>query len=182
MGILINIKDLKFNKWKVLSQAKTRHGKVSYWFCKCECGIIREVRGSHIRSGRSKDCGCGRKIKTQLMGKRKRKPGCVKIAKYKTYIYGAKNRNISWDLNFEQFLNLCSQNCIYCNKPPSNKAFNANKSEYFYYSGIDRKNNKLGYSMGNCSPCCKICNYGKSTLNHEEFLNWINIVYNNMIK
>jgi hypothetical protein len=28
--------------------------------CACDCGTLTEVRGSHLRSGHAKSCGCGR--------------------------------------------------------------------------------------------------------------------------
>lgn len=30
----------------------------SYWKCKCICGIEKDVRGEHLRSGVTKSCGC----------------------------------------------------------------------------------------------------------------------------
>ena len=28
--------------------------------CRCDCGALTEVRGTHLRSGHSRSCGCGR--------------------------------------------------------------------------------------------------------------------------
>jgi hypothetical protein len=48
------------------------------------------------------------------------------------------------------------------------------------FNGIDRKNNAIGYIVGNVLPCCKLCNYAKRTMGYNEFLNWVNRVYKNM--
>lgn len=48
---------------------KDKHGKIAY-LCKCECGNQRIVRRSYLLSGRTKSCGCGRKIASSLTGKK----------------------------------------------------------------------------------------------------------------
>lgn len=30
----------------------------THWICKCECGVIKEARGSSLRQGNIKSCGC----------------------------------------------------------------------------------------------------------------------------
>ena len=32
--------------------------KRSYWKCRCECGKIITVRGSHLKDGTTQSCGC----------------------------------------------------------------------------------------------------------------------------
>lgn len=51
-------------------------GHAVYWICKCDCGNIKSVSGSNLRSGQVKSCGCLAKEKTSqrslkdLTGKR----------------------------------------------------------------------------------------------------------------
>ena len=33
--------------------------------CRCDCGALTEVRGTHLRSGHSRSCGCGRRAFTE---------------------------------------------------------------------------------------------------------------------
>lgn len=47
--------------WTVIKQSESRisNGKsYIYYLCKCKCGKEQEVRGTSLRSGRSKSCGC----------------------------------------------------------------------------------------------------------------------------
>lgn len=30
----------------------------AYWKCKCDCGNIITVRGTNLRNGKTKSCGC----------------------------------------------------------------------------------------------------------------------------
>ena len=55
--------DLKgqiFGKLKVIKEAPKLNGRVR-WECLCECGAVREVLPQHLKSGRTKSCGCHNK-------------------------------------------------------------------------------------------------------------------------
>lgn len=34
------------------------NGKYAWWRCRCECGTVFDVRGSSLRDGFTKSCGC----------------------------------------------------------------------------------------------------------------------------
>ena len=36
----------------------SENGRHSFWECKCECGNVCVVRGSHLKSGHTSSCGC----------------------------------------------------------------------------------------------------------------------------
>lgn len=55
------IKDIpigsQFNKWTVLEYAGERgNGKNTYWKCRCVCGTVKDVVGSHLRTNKNKQC------------------------------------------------------------------------------------------------------------------------------
>ena len=54
----------KFGRWSVLSYAHTLN-RSHFWLCRCECGEVRKVSGSHLLHGGSKCCGCLRKNATK---------------------------------------------------------------------------------------------------------------------
>jgi 5-methylcytosine-specific restriction endonuclease McrA len=82
---------------------------------------------------------------------------------YKHYVRQCRIRNVYWELTVDQFKVLTSSNCAYCGKQPTNRRSN------YLYSGIDRKNNKQGYTLDNSVPCCKVCNSIKGAhLTFEE--------------
>lgn len=45
----------------------------------------------------------------------------------------------------------------------------------------EQKAKYLGYSISNCVACCKVCNYAKHIMNYQEFINWIDLVYTNLV-
>lgn len=71
-----DIQNQQFGKLLVLERDKEKTGGAAYWICKCDCGKIISVRGSYLRSGQKRDCGCEYKNKqkqnidtTSLIGK-----------------------------------------------------------------------------------------------------------------
>jgi 5-methylcytosine-specific restriction endonuclease McrA len=51
----------------------------------------------------------------------------------------------------------------------------------FIYSGLDRIDNNLPHTEENVVPCCKQCNKAKSYRSQEEFFEWVENVYKNLI-
>ena len=81
--------------------------------------------------------------------------------KYKTYAKRAETRFQGQPvINEDEFNELTKKNCNYCDKEGAN--------------GIDRVNNSIGYTLDNCVPCCKHCNYVKGNLSQVDFKTWKN--------
>lgn len=57
MGKFEDLTGKTFGRWTVLSRAPNR-GTRTAWTCKCECGVVRDVLSCHLKSGKSKSCGC----------------------------------------------------------------------------------------------------------------------------
>lgn len=92
----------------------------------------------------------------------------------------AKNRGYSFELSFEDFFYLTQQNCYYCGVVPSKFYKSKYAKKGFYYNGIDRINNDLGYLKSNSACCCRDCNNAKSDLTQEEFINRIKKCYEHL--
>ena len=94
----------------------------------------------------------------------------------------AKRKNHEWDLTNEETKYLMSLPCFYCNKSPdAHKIFNRDCKGTYYYNGIDRINNKIGYIKNNVVPCCFKCNLAKLTMSIDEFQNHIEKIYKHFI-
>ena len=48
----------RFDRWTVLGLHHIDKSGSSYWKCVCDCGTIRNVRHTALKSGGSKSCGC----------------------------------------------------------------------------------------------------------------------------
>lgn len=60
-GAYSNLRGRRFGRLKVLELERIRwvYGKSrAYWVCQCDCGAVRVLPNTSLRSGRTKSCGC----------------------------------------------------------------------------------------------------------------------------
>lgn len=85
----INLKGQRFGRLTVIERVsyKSPH---AYWLCKCDCGsktIL--VRGSYLRKGNIKSCGCLHDENARIMGLNNRKhSSCTVCGSNKHYAKG----------------------------------------------------------------------------------------------
>lgn len=72
MGKLIDISNNKFGKLTVLERAGSDKGN-ALWKCICDCGNTIIVRGTSLRTGHTKSCGCLQKEKVKEQGIKNKK-------------------------------------------------------------------------------------------------------------
>lgn len=46
------------SRWTVIKEDPQSLPKCHKWICRCECGTIKSIRGTELRNGNSKSCGC----------------------------------------------------------------------------------------------------------------------------
>lgn len=97
---------------------------------------------------------------------------------YSKYCFGAKRRGYEFHIEKEDFRIMTKQNCTYCNSEPWQVQKSACETGDYIYTGLDRVDNKQGYELENCVPCCKICNTMKMEMSEEDFLKHINKITN----
>jgi len=163
----------KFGRLTVI--ALSRHNRKRAWTCLCACGNTTKVETGNLFDGTTTSCGCfalERSRKFRLPGE----TGALDL--FKSYKRDAKRRGIKFNLEFDEFKRVTSQNCIYCGALPSYIS-SPSKSSYssYYYNGLDRIDNNQGYEKYNVEPCCKICNTMKWNLSKELFLKTIKSIY-----
>lgn len=120
------------------------------WAGTCLCGNEVTLRRlSPYRSGRNTSCGC-------LVGPRARGVLSTAHAASRRIKGSAFHRRIEWRLTDPEAVALILAKCHYCGCSD--------------LGGIDRADSEKGYTLDNCLPCCKFCNYAKHTLGYAEFL------------
>ncbi len=64
MGKFVDLSGQNFNNWTVIKRVHNRYGNKTYWLCRCSCGKEKEVMGTTLTSGRSKQCrSCSIKLR-----------------------------------------------------------------------------------------------------------------------
>jgi hypothetical protein len=74
---------------------------------------------------------------------------------FSRHLANCKRRHIKNELTFDEFLTFHNSTCVYCGSSSN---------------GIDRLFSDFSYSLGNCVPCCSLCNRMKSVSSPASFL------------
>jgi hypothetical protein len=149
----------------------------------CECGDQKWLSYSAVMTGNTRTCGKSPcfpfEDKKNVLTSHK--------GLYRSYAYHAKERHLDFKLTLEELISISSDNCTYCNKKPSQlyqildaKTKKVRSGVPFYYNGIDRVDNTIGYTKENCVACCKQCNRCKGKMTLVEFKTWIKAIHDNL--
>lgn len=60
----------KFNKLTAVERMGTDENGRALWLCKCDCGNMIAVNITDLRTGRRKSCGCLKKERYNIIGRR----------------------------------------------------------------------------------------------------------------
>ena len=61
MSLMQNLTNVRFGRWLVTGIAPRRNTDRSvYWYCRCDCGTVKEIAAGSLRKGQSTSCGCYR--------------------------------------------------------------------------------------------------------------------------
>lgn len=171
----VDLTGKRFGKLLVLDDYKTDRNR-GYWLCKCDCGSLPKYMNTNVLvCGKRISCGC-------LRGGRYPDGVAAFNKLYNGYQSKAAIRNIDFNLSIDEFKLLVDANCYYCNIAPQQIYKTGRNTGYYFYNGIDRIDNDLGYYTDNCVACCGKCNRYKSNDSKEQFLKHIEDIYNNRIK
>ena len=146
----ISLATSKFNMMIVIEEAspyiKPSGLREKMVKCKCDCGNIKTVRYSHLKTGRVKSCGC---LQRKLASKRMTKHGECNSDEYKAW---AQMKSRCYNKNYTNFKLWGGRGIVVCDK------WRASFGNFLKDMGrkpskkhsLDRINNDKGYSLDNC--------------------------------
>ncbi len=157
-----------FGRLKVVKRVENNKYIERCWLCICECGNETILSTRKLRTNHTKSCGCYKHdIRFLPEGVASRN------AIYSNYKRDSGKQNREFSLSIEEFIEITKRNCHYCGIEPSEFSLRGNANGSYVGNGIDRKDNSLGYTIENCLPCCRKCNFCKGKLPYDEFMSWI---------
>lgn len=162
-----------FGKLKVLQRDNSKIGleRGSFWLCVCECSNTRSVSRHSLVNHGTKSCGCLQKRAAMSLALPNAKADSNNwIRRYKDR---AKKQNVDFSLSNEEFYDICSMNCFYCDSKPISRSHGykrKNDTGIYVANGIDRVLPNEGYTKENSVPCCTICNLMKTNKSQKEFI------------
>ena len=91
---------------------------------------------------------------------------CIKYSeKYDEYKNRANSKKIEFNLSFPDFISKVTSECYICK-------IDGKQNEL----GLDRIDNKLGYTFKNTSGCCWKCNRMKSNMEYGDFITYLKLL------
>ena len=152
----------RFGRLRVTDFSHSRGGstfrKEKYWKCLCDCGSLTTVSSNKLKTGHTKSCGCLRRS----VNVSDSESSFYRV--YSGYRSNAKKLGRAFRLTENQFKTLTSQKCYYCGSPPATVRHGRKGSPDYIYNGLDRLDNKGGYTVANSVPCCRRDNRLKSDM------------------
>lgn len=170
------------NGWNIIEFIKfTKDSSTAVYRVKCKCGkILAKTIGNMKRVNKCSNC--------QHVSQRSAKSEAGLSLLYAQYRNKAKIKNRSFNISKKRFKILTLSDCFYCGIKPAHvmkshsASLEAAQHGAYVYNGLDRIDNKLGYTKKNVVPCCEQCNRGKLDYSQEEFLNWAKRLYLHVFK
>jgi hypothetical protein len=160
----------------VATEKLERINKITKYKCLCDCGNNCVITYNNLKTGTTRSCGCLRRDACKERERRKNHPTHGRVLSY--YKRNAKNRNLEWNLDLDDFTKIINGDCYYCGAKPYTRMFTGKEISY---NGIDRVDNSTGYEIKNVVTCCWQCNTAKNDLSEEEFRNWLMNIYEKFI-
>lgn len=157
-----------FGRLTIIEHVGFTKNRNARWLCECTCGNTKIITASNLKSG-TQSCGCYRQEISGQYNKLDYGEAAFNSIYY-NYQRKATSRKLCFELTKEQFRTLTQQKCKYCGVNP-HKIHKVNKrvGEYIF-NGVDRKDNKEGYTVDNSIACCYTCNRMKHAMTHDDFI------------
>lgn len=182
MGKHIDVIEKRFGNLIIANEIRTKQNGKSTIFveCECDCGVKCTILKQHVLSGHTSSCGCKQDKTRKYFGKRISKP-CGEAMAHSTFLAykrSAKVRGYSFELEEKTFREIITKPCRYCGDRYTQCKKTTTSNGAFYYTGIDRLDNTVGYTKNNCVPCCAKCNRMKGVMSCQEFTNQVEKIFN----
>lgn len=191
----LDLTGIKFGRLTGISLVP-RDGKKWHnrWLCKCECGKSKISSVNNLRSGSVRSCGCLKSevasATAKITGHKRKGEKRLSVSRegtafrmlFHSYRKDAGRRGYVFTISPEELKILTSSACFYCGNLPTDKFKKVSTfGEVYIYNGVDRVINSEGYIPGNVVSCCNFCNKAKHTATKQNFLSWVERVYNNRV-
>ena len=159
-----NLVNNKFGRLTVVEKDTSRNG-ARYWICKCDCGNIKSVRTSHLKSGNVTSCGCFRKEKAK---KDRTKHGMTNTAVYRAW--NSMKSRCNLDSKNSKYYK--EKGITYCKEWESFDLFYEEFGKYYFEGAfLDRIDNSKGYDKNNCRwVTMEISNINKTNVKNKSKL------------
>lgn len=139
----IDLSGQRFFRLTAIREHGYRNKKV-WWWCRCDCGVEKEVAAATLRQGKAKSCGCW---KAEEWKARQTDHGCSRYSWYKSW-EAAKSR--CQNPNNDVYHLYGGRGIRFCERWEDPRNFLADMGERPAGMSLDRINPDGHYEPGNC--------------------------------
>jgi hypothetical protein len=158
---------MRFNKLTLLTRiGDGGPGKGALWLAECQCGRTRELVGKDVARGKIRSCG---KCRGEL-DKPAERPRPRTAAERRSYYLAARKavrEGSKWALTYSEFKEIADRGCLICREAPLVPLM---------WDPVG------GYSPGNVTLLCRICNRHRGNSNLRDFLEYIEFAHANLVR
>lgn len=154
---------------KYLGQREHLGKMQTWWSFKCDC--TKEIeRCLNVVLGYKDKSNCGCVTKERRAGTKISNNYAEKARSYRNHLFCAKKRGLESRLTQEQYIDIASKNCHYCNMVSLRKSRSLVYTDPVPFNSVDRKNNELYYDLTNSLPACFVCQKAKGSMKYDDYL------------
>jgi hypothetical protein len=150
MENILNLIGMRFGRLVVVDKVDNdEHGHNRY-LCKCDCGNEKIIRGSSLKNGNTKSCGCYQK---EISSSRKPSGAIHYMSNTKLYSVWSNMKYRCYDIKNREYKRYGMRGIIICNEWKNDfiSFYNwAINNGYQDNLTIDRKDNDGNYEPNNC--------------------------------
>jgi len=145
MSKFIDLAGQKFSKLTVIKKMEKDKYGVYFWLCQCECGNVKKIRGSHLKSGYTKSCGC---LQKEIVTKIAKTYGMAYNLEYKSW---ANMKQRCLNKHNSKYKDWGGRGIKVCKRWLKFENFYKDMGDKPFKSySIDRIDNSKGYFKENC--------------------------------
>lgn len=142
-----NITNRRFGRWLALPDEPARRNGAWYFQCLCNCGVVKAVKICHLRSGKSKSCGCLSKELAAQRTKARTRHGKSKTPTWNSWVSMRQRCSNPNTPRFEQW---GGRGISFDPRWSSFENFLADMGERPSGMTLDREDNNGPYNKDNC--------------------------------
>lgn len=171
-------KGQSINKWTVLSFSHIDSKGQQYWNCKCNCGLEKPVRATHVIRNLNKGCRKCRGQSLSTINSPYWKGGTfISSSLFTKYKLSAYHRKIPFLITIEDLEQQWLKQNGKCYYTDIILSLPINDRDRSFTASIDRKNSKLPYEKSNIQWVLKDINFMKLQLSEDRFIELCKTVY-----
>ncbi len=162
----IDLTGKRFGRLIVIEKGRLVNHKILHWVCKCDCGTIKEIRGSSLKNKLTTSCGCYCK-EIHWKGY-----GDLSGEYWSVIKLGAKKRNLEFNITIEEAWHLFvhqNKKCLLTGRPIF-LVRNYSKGKIRQTASLDRIYSTKGYLIDNICWTHKDINIFKSAMSNQDFI------------